>query len=187
MWQSPSTTASARRGRAGAWPWPPPVSNAGSCCARRRVFRRPRAGWWSCTPPIATRRDRDPAVQDAVIGAYLDAESYCLATYRTACRLDQGGKIGAESSTNKIFWSELDQRMHATAMSILGRPGGTAASRARRHRCRQLARRLAVRPVAARSTPGPTRYSAISSPSGCWGCRADDQKCPERPFSGFHV
>ena len=64
--------------------------------------------------------DRDPAVQDAVIGAYLDAESYCLATYRTACRLDQGGKIGAESSTNKIFWSELDQRMHATAMSILG-------------------------------------------------------------------
>jgi alkylation response protein AidB-like acyl-CoA dehydrogenase len=64
--------------------------------------------------------DADPAVRDAVIGAYLDAESYCLATYQTACRLDQGGKIGAESSTNKIFWSELDQAMHATAMSILG-------------------------------------------------------------------
>ncbi len=64
--------------------------------------------------------DADPAVRDAVIRAYLDAESYCLATYQTACRLDQGGKIGAESSTNKIFWSELDQAMHATAMSILG-------------------------------------------------------------------
>ena len=64
--------------------------------------------------------ERDPGVKDAVIRAWLDAESYCLATYQTACRLQQGGKIGAESSTNKIFWSELDQNMHATAMSILG-------------------------------------------------------------------
>ncbi len=64
--------------------------------------------------------DGDPAIRDAVIRAYLDAESYCLTTYQTACRLSQGGKIGAESSTNKIFWSELDQAMHATAMSILG-------------------------------------------------------------------
>ena len=64
--------------------------------------------------------DEDPSIRDAVIRAYLDAESYCLATYQTACRLSKGGKIGAESSTNKIFWSELDQGMHATAMSILG-------------------------------------------------------------------
>jgi hypothetical protein len=62
----------------------------------------------------------DPQIREAVIRAYLDAESYCLSTYQTACRLSQGGKIGAESSTNKIFWSELDQAMHATAMSILG-------------------------------------------------------------------
>ena len=67
-----------------------------------------------------TSAEGDPGVKDAVISAYLDAESYCLATYQTACRLGQGGKIGAESSTNKIFWSELDQNMHATAMSILG-------------------------------------------------------------------
>lgn len=64
--------------------------------------------------------DRDPALQDAVVRAYLDAQSYCLATYQTASRLSQGGKIGPESSTNKIFWSELDLAMHATAMSILG-------------------------------------------------------------------
>ena len=64
--------------------------------------------------------DRDPALADAVMRAYLDAESYCLTTYRTACRIMAGGKIGPESSTNKIFWSELDQAMHATAMSILG-------------------------------------------------------------------
>lgn len=64
--------------------------------------------------------DRDPSVRDAVIKAYLDAESYCLSTYQTACRLIKGGKIGPESSTNKIFWSELDRNMHATAMSVLG-------------------------------------------------------------------
>ncbi|MFK7974771.1 MAG: acyl-CoA dehydrogenase family protein [Halioglobus sp.] len=64
--------------------------------------------------------DADPAVKEAVLKAYLEAESYCLTTYQTACRLNKGGKIGAESSTNKIFWSELDQNMHATAMSILG-------------------------------------------------------------------
>ncbi|MBE9537884.1 MAG: acyl-CoA dehydrogenase [Proteobacteria bacterium] len=64
--------------------------------------------------------DNDPAVKEAVLRAYMEAESYCLSTYQTACRLTQGGKIGAESSTNKIFWSELDQNMHATAMNILG-------------------------------------------------------------------
>jgi alkylation response protein AidB-like acyl-CoA dehydrogenase len=63
--------------------------------------------------------DRDPTVRDAVMRAYMDAEAYTLTTYQTACRLNKGGKIGPESSTNKIFWSELDQRMHETAMSIL--------------------------------------------------------------------
>lgn len=64
--------------------------------------------------------DGDPAVKDAVLQSYMDAEAYTLATYNTASRLAKGGKIGAEASTNKIFWSELDLRMHETAMSILG-------------------------------------------------------------------
>ena len=64
--------------------------------------------------------DLDPAIGDAVIRAYLDAEAYTLSTYMTASRLMQGNKIGPESSTNKIFWSELDQKMHETALSILG-------------------------------------------------------------------
>ncbi len=64
--------------------------------------------------------DQDPAIREAVLQAYMQAEAYALTTYQTACRLNQGGKIGPESSTNKIFWSELDQDMHATAMSILG-------------------------------------------------------------------
>jgi alkylation response protein AidB-like acyl-CoA dehydrogenase len=64
--------------------------------------------------------DRDPAVKEAVLQAWMQSEAYALATYSTASRLIKGGSIGAESSTNKIFWSELDQRMHETAMHILG-------------------------------------------------------------------
>lgn len=62
----------------------------------------------------------DPAVRDAVLKAWMDAEAYALATYATASRLARGGQIGAEASTNKIFWSELDVSMHEAAMSILG-------------------------------------------------------------------
>ncbi|PIF73713.1 acyl-CoA dehydrogenase/hypothetical protein [Variovorax sp. 54] len=64
--------------------------------------------------------DRDPAIRNAVLRAWMDAEAYTLATYRTASRLDNGGSIGPESSTNKIFWSELDLRMYETALRILG-------------------------------------------------------------------
>ena len=59
-------------------------------------------------------------VREKVMQAYLDAEAYCLNTYYTASRLMAGGKIGAEASCNKIFWSELDRSMHRTAMSIIG-------------------------------------------------------------------
>lgn len=64
--------------------------------------------------------DRDPGIRDAITRGYVAAESYALATYRTASRLAKGGKIGAEASTNKIFWSELDLLLHETAMKILG-------------------------------------------------------------------
>jgi alkylation response protein AidB-like acyl-CoA dehydrogenase len=62
----------------------------------------------------------DPALRDAVIRGWLDAEAYALNTYRTASRLGAGGRIGAEASLGKIFWSELDVHMHETAMSLLG-------------------------------------------------------------------
>jgi alkylation response protein AidB-like acyl-CoA dehydrogenase len=64
--------------------------------------------------------DADPSIRDAVLKSWMDAEAYALATYATASRLARGGQIGAEASTNKIFWSELDVLMHETAMSLLG-------------------------------------------------------------------
>jgi alkylation response protein AidB-like acyl-CoA dehydrogenase len=67
--------------------------------------------------------DADPSLRDAVLRSWMDAEAYALATYSTACRLLRGGQIGAEASTNKIAWSELDLLMHETAMHILGPRG----------------------------------------------------------------
>ena len=64
--------------------------------------------------------DLDPSIADAVMKSWMGAEAYNLASYHTVGRLAKGGKVGAESSTNKIFWSELDLHMHETAMRILG-------------------------------------------------------------------
>jgi alkylation response protein AidB-like acyl-CoA dehydrogenase len=66
------------------------------------------------------RAEADPSLRDAVAANWMGAQAYALSTYRTACRLTKGGHIGAEASTNKIFWSELDLQMNETAMRILG-------------------------------------------------------------------
>jgi alkylation response protein AidB-like acyl-CoA dehydrogenase len=70
--------------------------------------------------PIA---DRDPSIAQAVTKAWMGAEAYTLASYHTVSKLAQGSAIGAEASTNKIFWSELDLLIHETAMRILGPMG----------------------------------------------------------------
>ncbi|MDB5556633.1 MAG: acyl-CoA dehydrogenase [Rhizobium sp.] len=61
-----------------------------------------------------------PEVRGAVLQSFMDAEAYALSIYATASRLMAGGTIGAEASTNKIFWSEMDIALHRTALSILG-------------------------------------------------------------------
>lgn len=66
----------------------------------------------------------DPALRDLVVRAWMDAEAYSLATYATASRLLAGGAIGAEASLGKIFWSEMDVRMHETALALLGSDAG---------------------------------------------------------------
>ncbi|MEZ7894899.1 MAG: acyl-CoA dehydrogenase family protein [Thauera sp.] len=64
--------------------------------------------------------DRDLSIRDAVIEAWTGTEAYALSAYHTVGRLAKGARIGAEASTNKIYWSELDLKMHETAMRILG-------------------------------------------------------------------
>jgi alkylation response protein AidB-like acyl-CoA dehydrogenase len=62
----------------------------------------------------------EPGMREAVTRAWIDAEAYTLNTYQTVSRLLEGGKIGFEASLNKIFWSELDVRMHELALRLLG-------------------------------------------------------------------
>jgi alkylation response protein AidB-like acyl-CoA dehydrogenase len=61
-----------------------------------------------------------PSFQERVAKCWMDAEAYALSIYATACKLDAGGKIGPESSTNKVFWSELDIQITSTALDMLG-------------------------------------------------------------------
>jgi alkylation response protein AidB-like acyl-CoA dehydrogenase len=62
----------------------------------------------------------DPTVRDAVIRGWMDAEAYRWQTFWTVTRLMEGGRTGPESSLVKLFWSELDVRLHATALDLLG-------------------------------------------------------------------
>ncbi|MER6842020.1 acyl-CoA dehydrogenase family protein [Streptomyces platensis] len=73
-----------------------------------------------------------PALGDRVADALIGARAYQLFTYAHASRLaaDEGaapdparpkaGGLGAESSLNKVFWSELDLALHETALDLLG-------------------------------------------------------------------
>lgn len=67
------------------------------------------------------RERPDPRLRDAVIQASMDAEAYRLYTLQTVTRMLAGQDIGADASLNKIFWSELDVRMHETALALQGR------------------------------------------------------------------
>jgi alkylation response protein AidB-like acyl-CoA dehydrogenase len=62
----------------------------------------------------------DPTVRDAVVRAWIDADAYRWQTYWTVSRLVDGGRTGSEASLVKIFWSELDVRLHETALRLLG-------------------------------------------------------------------
>jgi hypothetical protein len=64
--------------------------------------------------------DASPAAREAVMQAWMAAQAYAYNTYGVAAKIMAGGKIGAEASLNKIFWSELDRSMHRTAMALLG-------------------------------------------------------------------
>jgi alkylation response protein AidB-like acyl-CoA dehydrogenase len=55
-----------------------------------------------------------------LVDAWMRAEAYQLFTLETVTRLSEGGAMGAESSINKIWWSELDVELHDLALDLLG-------------------------------------------------------------------
>ena len=62
----------------------------------------------------------DPTLRDAVAQAWMDAEAYRLFTLRDVTEMVEGRSLGARSSLNKVWWSELDVRLHEAALSLLG-------------------------------------------------------------------
>lgn len=62
-------------------------------------------------------------LRTAVLESWMGAEAYAQSAYHTVGLVNRGAKIGAESSINKVVWSELDLKMHETAMEILGAHG----------------------------------------------------------------
>ncbi|MEU5216895.1 acyl-CoA dehydrogenase family protein [Streptomyces sp. NPDC020807] len=62
----------------------------------------------------------DTALRDRVADAVIGARAYRLFTFANASRVAAGETIGAESSLNKVYWSELDIALHETALDLLG-------------------------------------------------------------------
>ncbi|MER5930548.1 acyl-CoA dehydrogenase family protein [Streptomyces sp. NPDC002054] len=68
----------------------------------------------------ATADPADTALRDRVADAVAGARAYELFTWANASRFAAGEVIGAESSLNKVFWSEYDIALHETALDLLG-------------------------------------------------------------------
>ena len=125
-----------------------------------------------------------PGMREAVARCWMDAEAYTLNTYQTVSKLLGGGKIGAESSLNKIFWSELDTKHarngarsfsgyraellpDAPAAGEVGEPGSTGISlrspdRSTRVRMRSSATSLPSASSACRGSSHGFRWNSTS-------------------------
>jgi len=57
---------------------------------------------------------------DRLVDAWIDAEAYAMFTLSDVTGIVEGRSPGARSSYNKIFWSELDVRLHEVALEVLG-------------------------------------------------------------------
>lgn len=75
----------------------------------------------------ATHDPLDTALRDRVADAVIGARAYQLFTYAGASRFAAGETIRAESSLNKVFWSEYDIALHETALDLLGGAEGEFA------------------------------------------------------------
>jgi alkylation response protein AidB-like acyl-CoA dehydrogenase len=62
----------------------------------------------------------DVAVRERLAQAWIDAEAYRWQTNWVVSRLMAGARTGPESSLVKLFWSELDVRLHELALDLLG-------------------------------------------------------------------
>jgi len=62
----------------------------------------------------------DPIFRQKLAQIYTEIEIFRLNQLRTVTRMARQGSPGPEGSTQKIFWSEMNQRMQQVAMEMLG-------------------------------------------------------------------
>nr|WP_203731207.1 acyl-CoA dehydrogenase family protein [Streptomyces sp. SID12501] len=58
--------------------------------------------------------------QERVVQSWIEAQAYELFTLEQVTSIVEGRQVGAESSLNKLFWSQLDIALHETAADLLG-------------------------------------------------------------------
>jgi alkylation response protein AidB-like acyl-CoA dehydrogenase len=73
-----------------------------------------------------TGADRDRDLRDRLTQVWMDAEAYRLYTLADVTGIVEGRSPGARSSLNKLWWSELDVRIHELALDLLGPLGELA-------------------------------------------------------------
>lgn len=62
----------------------------------------------------------DPLIRQKLAQAFIEVEILRLSTYRSITKLQRGQRPGPEGSLDKLFWSEVNQRLYALALEILG-------------------------------------------------------------------
>jgi alkylation response protein AidB-like acyl-CoA dehydrogenase len=70
-----------------------------------------------------SRSADDPAVRQKLAQSYIDLELMRLTGLRSFSRLLKGEAVGPEASLNKLYWSEMYQRMTETAIEVAGEAG----------------------------------------------------------------
>ena len=73
-----------------------------------------------------TGADRDPGLRDRLTQVWMDAEAYRLYTLADVTGIVEGRSPGARSSLNKLWWSEMDVRIHELALDLIGPLGELA-------------------------------------------------------------
>jgi alkylation response protein AidB-like acyl-CoA dehydrogenase len=73
--------------------------------------------------PAAAPAARQPLMRQKLAAAYIDSEAMKYTALRNLTSVLRGGVPGPEGSIEKLFWSEMYQRMLETAVELLGPHG----------------------------------------------------------------
>ncbi len=90
---------------------------------------------------------------------------------RAFSRISATGVPGPEGSIQKIFWSELNQRLQQVAQELLGPYGQLEGRRRPRDRSTARGRTATCARAATRLKPARRKFSATSSAISCSACR----------------